>query len=96
MLAMGRSSELETATWRNVPLMKISTNDYARWNLSFPNVNESRDLLRCVSNYCIEVTPRLGMNHNDPRARKRLILRPIVVDKLDPLLVTESPQSGES
>ena len=86
----------ETATWRNAPLMKIGAKDYARWNLSFPNVNESRDLLRCVSNYCIEVTPRLGMNHNDPRARKRLVLRPIVVDKLDPLLVMESPQSGES
>ena len=88
----------ETATWRNAPLMKIGTVDYARWNLSFPNVNvnESRDLLRCVSNYCIEVTPRLGMNHNDSKARKRLVLRPIVVDKLDPLLVMESPQSGES
>ena len=55
--------------------------------MSFPNVNESRVLLRCASNHRIEVTPRFGMNHNDPKPRKGLVLRPIIIDKLNPLSV---------
>ena len=61
--------------------------DYARRNLSFPNVNESRVFLRCASNHRIEVTPRFGMDHNDPRARKRLVLWPILIDKLNPISI---------